>query len=53
MAAERVILLANGAHKADIVKKALTGPVTNSVPASVLQNHTNCFVVLDEAAARL
>lgn len=51
MAAERVILLANGAHKADIVKKALKGAVTNSVPASVLQNHPNCFVVLDEAAA--
>lgn len=51
MAAERVILIANGAHKADIVKKALTGPVTNSVPASVLQNHPNCFAVLDEAAA--
>lgn len=51
MAAERVILIANGAHKADIVKEALTGPVTNSVPASVLQNHPNCFAVLDEAAA--
>ena len=51
MAAERVILIANGAHKADVVKEALTGPVTNSVPASVLQNHPNCFAVLDEAAA--
>lgn len=51
MAAERVILIANGAHKADIIQKAVTGPVTNSVPASVLQNHPNCYVVLDEAAA--
>lgn len=51
MAAERVILIANGAHKADIIRKAVTGPVTNSVPASVLQNHPNCYVVLDEAAA--
>lgn len=51
MAAERVILIASGAHKADIIHKALTGPVTNSVPASVLQNHPNCYVVLDEAAA--
>lgn len=51
MAAERVILIANGAHKADIIQKAVTGPVTNSVPASVLQNHPRCYVVLDEAAA--
>lgn len=51
MAAERVILIANGAHKADIIREALTGPVTNAVPASVLQRHPNCCVVLDEAAA--
>ncbi len=51
MAAERVILIANGAHKADIIRQAITGPVTNAVPASVLQNHPNCYVVLDEAAA--
>ena len=54
MAAERAILIANGAHKADIIQKALTGPVTSSVPASVLQNHPDCYVVLDaDAAARL
>lgn len=51
MAAERVILIANGAHKADIIQKALTGPVTSAVPASVLQRHPNCYAVLDEAAA--
>lgn len=51
MAAERVILIANGAHKAEIVQKAVAGPVTSSVPASILQNHPNCYVVLDEAAA--
>lgn len=51
MAAERVILIANGAHKADIIQRAVTGPVTSAVPASVLQNHPNCRVVLDEAAA--
>lgn len=51
MAAERVILIANGAHKADIIQKALTGPVTSAVPASVLQRHPTCYAVLDEAAA--
>lgn len=53
MAAKAVILIANGAHKAEILKKAVHGPVTNEVPASVLQNHPNCYVVADEAAAAL
>lgn len=53
MAAKTVILIANGAHKAEILKKAVHGPVTNEVPASVLQNHPNCYVVADEAAAAL
>lgn len=51
MAAKKVVLIANGAHKAQIIRQACQGPVTNRVPASVLQNHPNCFVVLDEAAA--
>lgn len=53
MAAKTVILIANGAHKAEILKKAVHGPVTNEVPASVLQNHPSCYVVADEAAAAL
>lgn len=53
MAAKTAILIANGAHKAEILKKAVHGPVTNEVPASVLQNHPNCYVVADEAAAAL
>jgi len=53
MVAKTVILIANGAHKAEILKKAVHGPVTNEVPASVLQNHPNCYVVADEAAAAL
>jgi glucosamine-6-phosphate deaminase len=51
MAAKKVILIANGAHKASILKKALTGPVTNAVPASILQRHSNCFVIIDAEAA--
>lgn len=51
MAAKKVILIANGAHKAEIIEKAVHGDVTSRVPASVLQNHPNCYVVVDEAAA--
>jgi glucosamine-6-phosphate deaminase len=51
MAAGQVILLANGKQKAEIIYEALKGPVTNMVPASILQKHSNCYCVLDEAAA--
>ena len=52
-AALLVILLANGARKAEIVSKAITGPVTNEVPASILQKHPNCIWLLDQDAAGL
>lgn len=52
MAAKKIILIANGAHKASILGKAFNGPVTNAVPASILQNHHNCFVVVDGEAAK-
>lgn len=51
MAAKKVILIANGAHKAEIIQRAVKGEVTNRVPASVLQNHPNCYVVVDQSAA--
>ena len=53
MAAEQVILIANGAHKAEILRSALRGERTNRVPASILQTHPNCYAVVDEAAAAL
>ena len=49
--ARSIILLASGADKAAILKQALTGPVTESVPASVLQTHLDVTVIMDEAAA--
>lgn len=49
--ARTVILIANGAHKADILYKAVRGPISNKIPASVLQTHPNCYVIADEAAA--
>jgi glucosamine-6-phosphate deaminase len=51
LAARRCILLATGDEKAQIIAKTLKGPQTNQVPASALQTHPNCLVVLDEAAA--
>lgn len=50
--AKRIVLMAWGAGKADILRKALTGPVTPEVPASFLQIHGNVRVLLDEEAGR-
>ena len=49
--ARAVVLLALGAAKADIVRRATTGPVTTRLPASLLQTHPNVVVVLDREAA--
>jgi glucosamine-6-phosphate deaminase len=51
MSARHVLLLASGAEKAQIVGQALFGPVTPAVPASILQFHPNCTVLLDRSAA--
>jgi len=52
--AREILLLANGADKADILAAALRGPVTADVPASFLQAHPRITVIVDVAAgARL
>ena len=53
LSARHVVLLATGAGKAAIIKKALHGPVTTRVPASLLQLHPRVVVVMDRAAALL
>lgn len=52
MHARRIVLIAKGAHKAEIVQKMLKEPVTEDIPASVLQLHPNCEFLLDAAAAK-
>lgn len=51
--ARRCILLATGAEKAEIVAKAVEGPVTSMISASALQLHPRCTVIVDEAASAL
>lgn len=53
MSAKKIILLAKGENKAEIVKQALEGPVGVSCPASVLQTHADVIWLLDPAAASL
>jgi glucosamine-6-phosphate deaminase len=47
----RCLLLATGASKADVIAKAVEGPITSMISATALQLHARCTVVLDEAAA--
>ena len=51
MSARKVILIATGKIKAEIVKKSFFGPIDPQVPASALQMHRNVVVFLDEEAA--
>lgn len=50
MKSKKIILMATGAGKRDIVEKAFCGPVTPYVPASILQLHPNVVLVGDEDA---
>ncbi|HEM5008066.1 TPA: glucosamine-6-phosphate deaminase [Streptococcus suis] len=51
MAAKTIVLMAYGQEKADAIKATVEGAVTEDVPASVLQNHDNVILILDQAAA--
>ena len=49
--ARHLYLLAIGEHKAAIVQKALEGPISEVLPASLLRDHPSLHVYLDRAAA--
>ena len=50
MNAKKILVIVNGAGKAEILKKAFYGPVTPEVPASILQMHPDVTVIADETA---
>ena len=50
MKGRKILLIATGEAKADILAKALWGEITPQVPASILQLHPDVIVVADEAA---
>ena len=51
--AREVILLVSGAKKAPMLRDALRGPVSEQIPATILQTHPNGQVWVDEAAGSL
>lgn len=49
--AREVLLVATGAHKAEVLAEATEGPITSMISATALQLHPNCVVIVDEDAA--
>lgn len=52
MHAKKILLIANGEKKAEILAQMLFGDVTPNVPASILQLHNDVTVILDKEAAK-
>jgi glucosamine-6-phosphate deaminase len=51
--AKTILLIVRGADKAEIVHRALTGPIQTELPATLLQTHPHLVVLLDAEAGRL
>ena len=50
MKAKKIVLIANGPKKADIIYETCFGPITPHVPASALQMHPDATIIVDEEA---
>ena len=50
MQAKKILVVACGANKADAVYRMVYGEITEKCPASVLQRHPDCTLIVDQAA---
>ena len=53
MNARKIVLIATGKNKAQAIYNLLKGPKTEEVPCSILQDHPDCTIYVDEAAYSL
>ena len=53
MKSKKVLVLASGRNKANAVYQMVKGEISENCPATVLQNHPDCIVVVDKDAAAL
>ena len=53
MSARRLVLAVKGASKAGILEKVVKGPVTEDIPASILQKHEDCMVLTDDKCSMI
>ena len=50
---KKVFLIANGSKKAEVIKKTIESEISNDFPATIIRNHPQGVVMVDEAAASL
>ncbi len=53
MQAKTILLLTDGAHKAEAVKELVEGKIDTKWPCTILQDHPNVTVIVDQEAASL
>ncbi len=53
MNARKIVLIATGKNKAKAIYNLLKGPKTEEVPCSILQDHPDCTIYVDEEAYSL
>ncbi|MFT4145902.1 MAG: glucosamine-6-phosphate deaminase [Mobilitalea sp.] len=53
MQSQKILLIVSGSDKAEIIRDAFTGPITPSLPASILQLHNDVTLVGDKASLAL
>jgi len=53
MRVKQLVMMVNGKHKAEMVKKMIESPVDPGFPSSILKLHPNFILLLDEDAASL
>lgn len=51
MQSKKIVLLAFGEAKQNAIKALVEGPVTEEVPASILQDHPDVTIICDDVAA--
>ncbi|MEO0902365.1 MAG: glucosamine-6-phosphate deaminase, partial [Bacteroidota bacterium] len=51
LSAKKIILMAWGEGKAEVIQQSVEGPINESIPATFLQHHSNCHFVLDDASS--
>jgi len=53
MFSKKILLIASGLNKAEAIEKTVKGDITKQVPASFLQLHPYCTLIVDKEAAIL
>lgn len=52
MQAKKIIMIVNGEHKAEILKRIINDPISLDLPSSILRLHPNITIIADEQAAK-